>query len=157
MLELGGNAACIVDEDTGNSEDLDDAVERIIFGAYYQSGQSCIGVQRIMVHESLYDEFKKRFSEKVSKLIMGDPKNESTFVGPMISLSEANRLKAWIDEAVELGGNLLAGGKQDGAMLDATLIENVPRSGQAQHRRSLWPSGNIKFIQQLRRCLKKCQ
>lgn len=141
VLELGGNAACIVDEDAADNEgDLDDAIERIIFGAYYQSGQSCIGVQRIMVHESLYDDFKNQFTARVAQLKMGDPKDEETFVGPMISLSEANRLKGWIDEAVALGGNLLAGGNQDGAMLEATLIEDVPDHAQLNTEEAFGPA-----------------
>ena len=137
VLELGGNAACIVDEDT---DDLDDAIERIIFGAFYQSGQSCIGVQRIMVHESLYDTFKQQFVAKVALLKMGDPKDEETFVGPMISLSEANRLKSWIDEAVTQGGNLLVGGKQDGAMLEATVLENVPAAASLNTEEAFGPA-----------------
>lgn len=127
VLELGGNAACIIDADiSAEKGDLSDAIERIIFGAFYQSGQSCIGVQRIMVHESLYDTFKSEFVNRVSKLKMGDPKDPETFIGPMISESEANRLKGWIDEAQQLGGQLLVGGNQDGAMLEATVLENVP-------------------------------
>jgi acyl-CoA reductase-like NAD-dependent aldehyde dehydrogenase len=141
ILELGGNAACIVDEDTDKEAgDLDDAVERIIFGAFYQSGQSCIGVQRILVHESLYEKFKQKFIAKVAVLKMGDPKDEETFVGPMISLSEANRLKGWIDEAVELGGDLLVGGKQDGAMLEATVLENVPNHAQLNTEEAFGPA-----------------
>ncbi|MFT4777154.1 MAG: acyl-CoA reductase-like NAD-dependent aldehyde dehydrogenase [Oleispira sp.] len=141
ILELGGNAACIVDEDTDREAgDLDDAVERIIFGAFYQSGQSCIGVQRILVHESLYEKFKQKFIAKVAVLKMGDPKDEETFVGPMISLSEANRLKGWIDEAVELGGDLLVGGKQDGAMLEATVLENVPNHAQLNTEEAFGPA-----------------
>lgn len=122
ILELGGNAACIVDEDA----DLDDAIERIIFGAYYQSGQSCISVQRILVHSRLYAEFKQRYTEKVATLIHGDPLNEDTFIGPMISESEAKRLEDWIQLAVEQGANLLCGGHRDGAMLQASILENVP-------------------------------
>lgn len=137
VLELGGNAACIIDEDT---DDLDDAIERVIFGAFYQSGQSCIGVQRIMVHESLYERFKAAFIPKVAALKMGDPKDEDTFIGPMISLSEANRLKGWIDEAQELGGTLLAGGKQDGAMLEATVLEGVPAQAQLNTEEAFGPA-----------------
>lgn len=122
VLELGGNAACVVDEDA----DLDDAVERIIFGAFYQSGQSCIGVQRIYGHAKIYDELKQRLVERTKKLKKGDPKDEDTFIGPMISESEATRLHNWINEAVEKGGSLLCGGQRDGAMLDPTLLENVP-------------------------------
>lgn len=124
VLELGGNAACIVDEDT---QDLDNAVERIIFGAFYQSGQSCIGVQRIMVHESIYKAFKTKFIKKVKALPMGDPKDEHTFIGPMIAESEAIRLKSWIDEAIAKGGTLLTGGKQNGVFIEATVLEKVAK------------------------------
>ena len=141
ILELGGNAACIVDEDAdSNPGALDDAIERIIFGAFYQSGQSCIGVQRILVHESLYDKFKQRFIKKVSLLKMGDPKDEETFVGPMISLSETNRLKSWIDEAVALGGTLLVGGKQNGTMLEASVLEDVPDNAQLNTEEAFGPA-----------------
>jgi acyl-CoA reductase-like NAD-dependent aldehyde dehydrogenase len=124
VLELGGNAACIVDEGT----DLDDAVQRIVFGAYYQSGQSCISVQRIIVHESLYDDVKQRLTKAVNDLVSGDPLDENTFIGPMISEKEAVRLHTWIEDAVAGGATVLAGGKRDGAMLDATLMENVDSS-----------------------------
>ncbi|WP_342768162.1 aldehyde dehydrogenase family protein [Marinomonas piezotolerans] len=124
VLELGGNAACIIDEGT----DLDDAVQRIVFGAYYQSGQSCISVQRIIVHESLYHEVQQRLTKAVKELVIGDPLDENTFIGPMITEKEAARLQAWIEEAVSSGARVLAGGQRDGAMLEATLLENVDSS-----------------------------
>lgn len=123
VLELGGNAACIVDEDA----DIDDAVKRLIIGAFYQSGQSCIGVQRIIGHEKIYDELKTKLVEATKALKMGNPKDAETFIGPMISEKEATRLKGWIDEAVEAGGKLLCGGGLKGAMLEATLLEDVPK------------------------------
>lgn len=122
ILELGGNAACIVDEDA----DLEDAVERLVFGAFYQSGQSCIGVQRILVHEGIYDSLKDKLVAATSRLVAGDPKDENTFIGPMIAVKEAERVSSWIDSALEAGGTLLSGGSRDGAMLEATLLENVP-------------------------------
>jgi acyl-CoA reductase-like NAD-dependent aldehyde dehydrogenase len=106
ILELGGNAACVVDADT----DLDDALERI----------------RVIIHESIYAEFKQRFTDKVANLVHGDPLNEDTFIGPMISESEAKRLDEWVQEAVAAGANLLCGGQRKGNMLQATLLENVP-------------------------------
>jgi len=123
VLELGGNAACVVDADT----DLKDAVDRLIVGAFYQSGQSCIGVQRIIVRDNIYDELRDRLVEATKRLIAGDPKDEDTFIGPMISEKEAMRLESWITSAVEAGGSLLCGGNRDGAMLEATLLENVPK------------------------------
>ena len=121
VLELGGNAACIVDLDA----DLEDAVARIVFGAFYQSGQSCVGVQRILVHEQVYPEFRRRLVEATKALAMGDPKDPETFIGPMISEREAIRLKTWIDEALDAGATLLCGGGREGSMLEATLLEGV--------------------------------
>ena len=123
VLELGGNAACIVDSDA----DVDDAVDRLIIGAFYQSGQSCIGVQRILVHESIYDRLKEQLVAATRQLVAGDPQDEKTFIGPMIAESEAKRLQAWIDDGVEAGGKILCGGNRQGAMLEATLLEDVPK------------------------------
>ncbi|QDT74961.1 aldehyde dehydrogenase family protein [Lacipirellula limnantheis] len=123
ILELGGNAACVIDEDA----DLADAVSRLIVGAFYQSGQSCISVQRILVHEHVYDELRDRLVAATKALKMGDPKLEETFIGPMIAESEAKRLDEWIQAAIKAGAKLLCGSKRDGAMLQATLLENVPR------------------------------
>ncbi|MEM9488992.1 MAG: aldehyde dehydrogenase family protein [Myxococcota bacterium] len=123
VLELGGNAGCIVDNDA----DVADAVDRIIIGAFYQSGQSCISVQRILVHEDIYDAFKAKLVSATKALKMGDPKQEDTFIGPMISEKEASRLDGWIAEAIERGAKVLCGGKREGAMLEATLLEDVPK------------------------------
>lgn len=124
VLELGGNAACVVDEDA----DIDDAVSRIIFGAFYQSGQSCIGVQRIIIHESIYGAFKSKLVAATKALKMGDPKDEDTFIGPMISEKEASRLHGWIQDAIAAGATVLCGGAREGTMLEATLLENVPKN-----------------------------
>ena len=124
VLELGGNAACIVDAD--QSSRLDHVVERLVFGAYYQSGQSCIGVQRILVHDSLYAELRKRLVDAVRALKSGDPRDEETFIGPMIDEGEARRLHQWIEQARAAGARLLCGGGRDGAMLEASLLEDVP-------------------------------
>ena len=122
ILELGGNAACIIDEQA----DLDDAADRLITGSFYQSGQSCISVQRIIVHEGVYETLRQMLIERTKALKMGDPKNEETLIGPLISESEGERIKDWIDEAVAAGGKLLCGGGRDGAMVEATLLEDVP-------------------------------
>ena len=122
VLELGGNAACVVDNDW----DLDDAVARVIIGAFYQSGQSCIGVQRLFVHSDVYDRFKEKLVAKTQALKSGDPKDPETFIGPMISQEEAERLHNWINDALDRGATLLCGGERDGNMLQATLLENVP-------------------------------
>jgi acyl-CoA reductase-like NAD-dependent aldehyde dehydrogenase len=104
-LELGGNAACIIDAD--QKPHLDKVIERLIFGAFYQSGQSCISVQRIYAHASIYDELKKRLVDAVKQLKAGDPKKKDVFLGPMIDEAAAERLQGWIDEAQKAGGKIL--------------------------------------------------
>jgi acyl-CoA reductase-like NAD-dependent aldehyde dehydrogenase len=135
VLELGGNAAVVIDADA----DLDDAVERVVFGAFYQSGQSCIGVQRIFVHASIYNDFRDRLVPKTRTLIAGSPHDEATFVGPMIDVKEAARLDGWIREAVDGGATLLCGGKRDGAMLEATLLEGVARGAKLNTEEAFGP------------------
>jgi acyl-CoA reductase-like NAD-dependent aldehyde dehydrogenase len=135
VLELGGNAAVIVDKDA----DLKHALDRIIFGAFYQSGQSCIGVQRIIIHEDIYDKFRAMLVKKTKTLIAGDPKKRETFIGPMISEKEAARLDGWIQEAIADGAKLLTGGKRKGAMLEATLLENVDRKSKAYREEAFGP------------------
>jgi acyl-CoA reductase-like NAD-dependent aldehyde dehydrogenase len=138
VLELGGNAAVVVDKDA----DLDHALERIVFGAFYQSGQSCIGVQRILVHDSIYDSFRDMLVAKTRTLIAGNPHDRETFIGPMISEKEAQRLKGWIDEAVAAGATLLTGGGLKGAMLEATLLEGVPERCDANKEEAFGPLAN---------------
>jgi len=121
VLELGGNAAVIIDADT----DIPAAVERVVFGAFYQSGQSCIGVQRIIIHEAIYDVFRDALVAATRKLVSGDPLDEATFIGPMISEKEAQPLELWIASAKAAGATVLCGGRRQGAILEATLLENV--------------------------------
>jgi acyl-CoA reductase-like NAD-dependent aldehyde dehydrogenase len=135
ILELGGNAACVVDNDW----DLDDAVARVIIGAFYQSGQSCIGVQRLFVHSDVYEAFKEKLLVKTNALKSGDPKDPDTFIGPMISEDEATRLHGWITDAQERGATLLCGGERNGNMLQATLMENVPRDCELSAEEAFGP------------------
>jgi acyl-CoA reductase-like NAD-dependent aldehyde dehydrogenase len=135
VLELGGNAAVVIMADA----DLDDAVERTVFGAFYQSGQSCIGVQRILVHADVYEAFRDRLVARTATLIAGSPHDEATFVGPMIDVKEAARLEAWIAEAVAGGARLLCGGQRDGAMLAATLLEDVPAAAKLNTEEAFGP------------------
>jgi acyl-CoA reductase-like NAD-dependent aldehyde dehydrogenase len=120
-LELGGNAACIVD----SGADIEYAVKRLIMGAFYQSGQSCISVQRIIVHEKIYDRLKARFAEEAAKLKYGDPLLEDTFLGPLISLDDAKRVESWVNEAVAAGAKIVTGGHRHDACYEATILENV--------------------------------
>ena len=135
VLELGGNAACVIDADA----DLEDACERVIKGAFYQSGQSCISVQRIVIHEDVYDNFRDMLVEAAKDLKTGDPKDRDTFIGPMIDTGEAERVKAWIDEAVADGATLLCGGGQDGQMVEATLLEGVDKAAKLVNEEAFGP------------------
>lgn len=135
VLELGGNAACIVDHDT----DLSDALKRVIFGAFYQSGQSCISVQRVLIHRSIYSSFRDQLFEETKRLKMGNPKDPETFIGPMISTREAERLQQWVDQAVSSGAKILCGGNHQGAMFEATLLENVPKHQEISCKEAFGP------------------
>lgn len=135
ILELGGNAACVIDQGTH----LSDAIPRLITGAFYQSGQSCISVQRILVHESLAAQFEAAFIAAASALISGDPADEDTFIGPMISEKEAIRLETWIDEARSAGAEVLCGGIRKGAILEATVLKNVPKEAKLYREEAFGP------------------
>ena len=135
VLELGGNAACVIDEGT----DLPHAVSRMLFGAFYQSGQSCISVQRVMIHRTEYEQAKKLLITETNKLIAGNPKNEDTFIGPLIAESEAIRLEGWIQSAIDAGATLLCGGERDGAMLSPAILENVPESHELNRDEAFGP------------------
>lgn len=120
-LELGGNAACIVDD----GADLDYAADRITLGAFYQSGQSCISVQRVLAHRNIYDALRDRLVDRARKCKAGDPLDENTFLGPLITEDDARRVEEWVDEAVAAGARVLCGAKRDGAFYAATYLENV--------------------------------
>lgn len=137
VLELGGNAACIVDADQGDK--LDKVVQRLVFGAFYQSGQSCIGVQRIYAHADIYAALKQKLVAATKKLKAGNPKHKDVFLGPMIDEAAAERLHEWIVEAKQAGGKILCGGKRDGNMLDATLMEQVPSDAKANRMEAFGP------------------
>jgi acyl-CoA reductase-like NAD-dependent aldehyde dehydrogenase len=120
-LELGGNAPCIVDRDA----DLDYAADRITIGAFYQSGQSCISVQRVLAHQEVYEPLKARLVERAGKLKAGDPQQEDTFLGPLISEEEARRVEQWVKDAVKGGAKPLCGGGRSGSVIEATYLENA--------------------------------
>ena len=129
-LELGGNAGCIVDRDA----DLEFAAERITIGAFYQSGQSCISVQRVFVQRDVYDELRTLLVGRAQQLKAGDPLDEQTFLGPLITLDDAKRVESWVNEAVAAGSTIACGGRRDGALYEATYLENVdPRQKVSAH------------------------
>ncbi len=120
-LELGGNAAVIVD----NTVEPVAAAARIAGAAFGHAGQSCISVQRVIVTDAAYASLREALIEATDATPAGDPRLESTVTGPMISESEAIRVCRWIEEAVAGGARLLAGGGRDGAVVRPTLLENV--------------------------------
>jgi acyl-CoA reductase-like NAD-dependent aldehyde dehydrogenase len=126
VLELGGNAGVIVDK-TAN---LDWAVKRILVGAYAYAGQVCISVQRMFVHEATWDEFMEKFLAGVAGLKVGDPLDPTTDVGPMVDQHQASRTQRWVDEAVEMGGKVLAGGRANGTFFPPTVLTDVPDTAQ---------------------------
>ncbi|MBV9073121.1 MAG: aldehyde dehydrogenase family protein [Acidobacteria bacterium] len=121
VLELGGNAAVIVHEDAH----LDVAVPRCVAGAFGYAGQSCISVQRILVHANIFDQFTARMMQGAGQLRVGDPLDENIDVGPLIRASDAQRVEDWIAEAVRGGAKLLCGGKARGTLFEPTLLSGT--------------------------------
>ncbi len=126
VLELGGNAGVIIDK----SADLDWAVRRCLVGAFSYSGQVCISVQRMFVHEDVREAFLEKFLAGVRGLRVGDPLEPTTDIGPMVDGQAAARTQRWVDEAVQLGGRVLAGGHADGSFFEPTVLANVPIEAQ---------------------------
>lgn len=120
-LELGGNAAVVIEPDAN----LDFALRRTVLGAYAYSGQICISIQRIYLHEGVYDKFLADFLDATKKLKIGDPMNEDTDVGPMINLDAAKQTEEWVQEALENGAHLVCGGRREGSVYEPTILEKV--------------------------------
>jgi acyl-CoA reductase-like NAD-dependent aldehyde dehydrogenase len=126
VLELGGNAGAIVDA----TASLDWAVRRCLAGAFTYSGQVCISVQRLLVHESIWDDFMARFVAGASGLRMGDPMDPATDLGPMVEPEAAARTERWVREAEAEGARVLIGGRADGAWFPPTVIVDAPLTAQ---------------------------
>lgn len=120
-LELGGNAGVIIHHDA----DIEFAADRCTAGGFAYAGQSCIAVQRILVQKSIYDRFLGAFLPRVAKLILGDPLDETTDVGPMIREADAIRASQWVDEAVHGGAQILAGGHRRGSLMEPTVLSRT--------------------------------
>lgn len=124
VLELGGNAGVIVEPDA----DLDWAAQRCASGGFVYAGQTCISVQRILVHESIADAFTKKLLALVAVVKTGDPADDATVVGPLIDSSATRRVESWIQEAVAQGARVLAGGAHKESVLEATVMSQVTPS-----------------------------
>src|SRR5258705_43818 len=122
VLELGGNAGVIIDK----TADLDWAVKRCLVGAYAYAGQVCISVQRMFVHEDIWDTFMPKLVEGARALKLGDPLDPQTDVGPMVDGNAASRTQRWVDEALAAGGKALLGGTANGTYFPPTILTDVP-------------------------------
>ncbi|MCX6646634.1 MAG: aldehyde dehydrogenase family protein [bacterium] len=134
-LELGGNAAAVVHEDA----DLKFAAERIAFGGFAHAGQICISVQRVIIHESVYDEFVRLLIRETKKLKCGDPGDEGVIVGPMITSKEADRVEEWEREAQKSGAKYLVKGCREGSVLTPSILSDVPRNAKLNEREAFGP------------------
>ena len=126
VLELGGNAACIVDTIPKNSADFSNFIERIVSGGFHQAGQSCIHLQRLLIRRDLFKQVVNGVISKVRELTTGNPMCEDTFVGPLISETECLRVEGWVNAAVEAGAHRLIGGDRSGSIYPPTVLENIP-------------------------------
>ncbi|MFB6786783.1 aldehyde dehydrogenase family protein [Streptomyces olivaceus] len=125
-LELGGNGAAVVLADWASNEDLDRAAARIATFSNYQGGQSCISVQRVIVDAAVHDRLLPRIVAAVEAQVTGDPNDDATDVGPLVSEAAAQRVESWVEEAVTAGATLLTGGKRDGASYAPTVLTGLP-------------------------------
>jgi acyl-CoA reductase-like NAD-dependent aldehyde dehydrogenase len=119
LLELGGNAALIVH---GDWVDLDEAAQRTAHAAFGFAGQSCISVQRVLVERKIFQTFLWKLVEFAARMVHGDPSEENTEVSPLIREAEAERVEAWIKEAVEAGARLIAGGERNGSIVTPAIL-----------------------------------
>lgn len=139
VLELGGDASAIVIEDA----DLERAAAKVAAGAYGYAGQICISVQHVLVQRGVYDAFREALAKATLNLPTGDPKDEKTICGPMISASAADRVRGLIDEAARGGASVVAGGGGEGTLVRPTLLESVPGTAQLATEEAFGPVATL--------------
>ncbi len=150
-MELGSNSPVIVWKDA----DLDLAVDSCVSGSFWAAGQNCIGVQRLLVHKDIYNEFKTRFVERTKKYKIGDKMKEDTDMGPMITEGEAIRVEKWVNEAAQKGANVLCGGKRTGSLYEPTVLENLPPDVTIHCEEVFGPTVNLYQIDDLDEAIKE--
>jgi acyl-CoA reductase-like NAD-dependent aldehyde dehydrogenase len=148
-LELGGNATVLVHEDA----DLENAVERVSHGGFYQAGQSCISVQNVLVHAPIYQTFIGKLTDAVSRLRVGDPADETTDVGPLIDLEAARRVETWIKDASARGASVLCGGVRQGNTMAPAVITDVQSDMQVVNQEVFGPLVTVAPYQQFSEAL----
>ena len=144
-MELGSNSPVIVMDDA----DLPQAAELSVSGAFWAVGQNCIGVQRIYIHEAVYDEFEKMFIEHTKKIKVGRQLDEDTDMGPMITEGEAARVEEWVKEATQAGAELLTGGKREGTRFEPTVFRNMPDTAKLNCEEVFGPVVNLYKVSSL--------
>lgn len=150
-MELGSDSPVIVWEDT----DMEWAVESCVSGAFWAAGQNCIGVQRLYIHKDIYQDFRDKFVERTLKYKIGDKLKDETDMGPMITEDEARRVESWIKEAKEKGAEVLAGGNRQNALVDPTVLENVPEDVAIHCEEVFGPTVNLYPVGSLDDAIKK--
>jgi glyceraldehyde-3-phosphate dehydrogenase (NADP+) len=150
-MELGSNSPTIVMADA----DLEPAVESCVSGAFWAVGQNCIGVQRLLVHAPIYDEFRDKFTARTKKYRIGPQLDETTDMGPMITEGEAKRVEAWIKEAVQAGAKLLAGGRREYTRVEPTVLENVPAGAKVDCDEVFGPVVNLYKVADIDEAIEK--
>ena len=148
-LELGGNASCILDE----GADLDYAIERIALGAYSQAGQSCISVQRVICHESIFAQVRDRLANRIATIKAGDPRDESIWIGPMIDEAAAVRVESWINDAISNGANAIVHGSRTGSLVTPSLLTNVAPDQNLNCKEAFGPVATLSAFTDLDRVI----
>jgi glyceraldehyde-3-phosphate dehydrogenase (NADP+) len=138
-MELGSNSPVVVWEDA----DFDEAVSSCVSGAFWAAGQNCIGVQRLYVHDRIYDRFRDAFVEQTKALRMGPKLEDTTEVGTLINETAAERVESWVKEAREAGARVLTGGERDGCRMAPVVLENVPDEAKVHCEEVFGPTVNL--------------
>lgn len=150
-MELGSDSPVIVWKDA----DLKLAVESCVDGSFWAAGQNCIGVQRLLVHRDIYDEFKDKFVALTRTYKIGDKLKDDTKMGPMITETEAKRVEQWVAEAKSKGANVLCGGGRQGALMEPTVLEKVPVDAQIHCEEVFGPTVNLYPVDDLEEAIKQ--
>ena len=148
-MDLGGNAPVIVLADAR----LREAAESCMSGAFWAAGQNCIGTQRILVEASIHDEFVRYCIESTERLVVGNPLEETTDVGPMIHEQAAIRIQQWVDEAIAAGATLLTGHRREGALYSPTVLVDVPCDARIWNEEVFAPVVSIAAFTDLQQAL----
>jgi acyl-CoA reductase-like NAD-dependent aldehyde dehydrogenase len=150
-LELGSNSALIIDKEI----DIDQIIERCIMGAFSNQGQVCISLQRVYVHEDVYEEFVTKFKENAKKLKIGDPLDPGTYISALISKGETERVLNWIEETKDSKATIQAGGKLQDGILEPTIITDAGRSLKVSCQEAFAPVVIVNKVSSVKEAIKQ--